>query len=780
LPNITMKKILFLLIFPVFLSLGTCTISDNKTKTIWWEINDSSYIQFYTNDPEHCGYSFVTWSESTNYPMNMVEVKVKKISGSPWGGFGIVFCLQDFDNFYLLGIDVKGNYTIYKRENSYWTQIQGWTYSNSLNKGFDAINKLTIEYDNLNARFSIYFNDTFIIAFFENSFPGGHFGFYVDVLPKDYEDFPNTPVDVQFKVESNITVNPVDGLETTESGGTDSFTVSLETQPTADVIISLSSSDTSEGVVSPTSLTFTPTNWSTPQQVIVSGVDDILFDGDQVYEIITAPAESTDLFYKGMEVDNVMVINIDNEVAPIPPSNLKVTATATDTLELSWIDNSTNEDGFKIERKEGSDGSYIQIDTVGADITAYNDTVFALTLDTLYSYRIRSYNSFGDSNYSNEASVTQKMLAFDAQAGDWFGISAAISGDYVIVGANGEDAGGSNAGAAYIFHRTGINSWDEGVKIVASDADDGDYFGVSVAISGDYAIVGAQNNGAAYIFHRTGTNSWDEGVKISASNAGSFGVSVAISGDYAIVGAHYANVDGTHSEETGAAFVFHRTGVNSWDGGVKIVAPDAQVDDCFGLSVAISGDYAVVGAPWEDAVGINAGAAYIFHRTGINSWDDGVKVVASDAQINDFFGTSVAISGDYAVIGADGEDAGGSNAGAAYIFRRTDTNSWDEGVKIVASDAQAMDLFGQSVAISGDYTVVGAYREGGDAGAVYVFQRTGTNSWDEGVKIRAFDAQAGDHFGVSAAIAGNYTVIGAYDEGTGGGDAGAAYIFYWE
>ena len=538
----------------------------------------------------------------------------------------------------------------------------------------------------------------------------------------DADDVLFTNVDDE---SPGITVNPTSGLVTTEAGGTDSFVVMLNTQPTDVVTIELSSSDTTEGTVNPTSLTFTASNWSTPQTVTVTGVDDGVDDGNQSYTVGTAPASSADSDYSGTNPADVSVTNTDDDDPPTaPPSGLSATAVSSNQINLSWTDNSTNEDGFKIERKQGPDGSYAQIDTVGADITAYNNTGLAITANTIYYYRIRAYNAFSDSSYSNEASVTQKVMASDAQADDHFGVPAAISGDYAIVGAYAEDAGGSYAGAAYVFHRTGTNSWDEGVKIVASDASAGDYFGCSVAISGDYAIVGAQDKRAAYVFHRTGTNSWDDGVKIVASDAGvnyNFGVSVAISGDYAIVGAHYADVDGISA---GAAYVFHRTGTNSWDERVKIVASDGQADDCFGFSVAISGDYAIVGADWGDAGGINAGTAYVFHRTGTNSWDGGVKIVASDAQAYDAFGCSVAISGDYAIVGAYGEDAGGSYAGAAYIFHRTGTNSWDGGVKIVASDAQAGDYFGTLVAISGDYTIVGASMEdagGSNAGAAYIF-----------------------------------------------------------
>jgi len=267
-----------------------------------------------------------------------------------------------------------------------------------------------------------------------------------------------------------------------------------------------------------------------------------------------------------------------------------------------------------------------------------------------------------------------KIVAADADADDVFGYSVSLDGDYAIAGAYGEDAEGSLTGAAYIFRRTGANTWDSGTKIVASDAQANDYFGRSVAISGDYAIVGA------------------------------FG-------------------EDTGGDGAGAAYIFQRTGTNTWDAGTKIVASDAESEDRFGTSVAISGDYAIVGAFKEGSL---AGAAYIFRRTGTNTWDAGTKIVASDAEASDFFGNAVAISGDYAIAGAYGEDAEGSLAGAAYIFKRTGTNTWDAGTKIVASDAAAGDRFGFSVAISGDYAIAGAYlhdSEAENAGAAYIFKK---------------------------------------------------------
>ena len=412
--------------------------------------------------------------------------------------------------------------------------------------------------------------------------------------------------------------------------------------------------------------------------------------------------------------------------------------------------------------------------------------------------------------------LIQKLLAPDGQADDYFGISVALSGDYAIVGARGEDSQGRDAGAAYIFQLTGSNSWDGGTKLLAPDAQAGDAFGNSVALSGVYAIVGAYGEdsqgshaGAAYVFQRTGANSWDGGTKLLAPDGQAddyFGNSVALSGDYAIVGAYHPEPglpsdefrqmlkEGLHAPYTwrvrhiedspggvaGAAYVFQRTGGNSWDGGTKLVAPDGQADDWFGSTVAISGDYALVGAHKEDSQGSNAGAAYVFQRTGGNSWVGGTKLVAPNGQLNDYFGVSVAVSGDYAIVGANGEDSQGGDAGAAYVFLRTGADSWDSGTQLLALDAQAFDGFGFPVPLGGDYAIVGAIGEdsqGSNAGAAYVFQRTGANSWDGGTKLLAPDAQAGDMFGVSVAFSGDYAIVGARGEDSQGSDAGAAYIF---
>ena len=345
-------------------------------------------------------------------------------------------------------------------------------------------------------------------------------------------------------------------------------------------------------------------------------------------------------------------------------------------------------------------------------------------------------------------------------------------------------------------------------KIQASDKQAGDYFGTSIAISGDgnTAIVGAYQEdavvgsktfraaGAAYIFTWSETSSsWSE-EKIQASDKSpldEFGYSVAISsdGNTVIVGAV------EYSGFSSAAYIFTWSETSSsWSEQQKIQASDKQAYDYFGGSVSISGDgnTVIVGARYEDSkFWSESGAAYIFTWSETSSnWSEQQKIQASDNQQGDHFGYSVAISGDgnTAIVGARGE--GGT--GAAYIFTWSGT-SWDEQDIIHASDKQAGDGFGNSVSISedGNTAIVGANYEDAvvgtntitDTGAAYIFTRSGT-SWTQQNKIRASDKQAYDHFGsfdknggVAISGDGNTAIVGASHEDTGGTNAGAAYIY---
>jgi hypothetical protein len=375
----------------------------------------------------------------------------------------------------------------------------------------------------------------------------------------------------------------------------------------------------------------------------------------------------------------------------------------------------------------------------------------------------------------------QKLLASDGAAGDKFSYSVSISGDSAIVGAHIDNDNGDWSGSAYIFKFDGTN-WIQQAKLLASDGAADDYFGYSVSISGDLAIVSAPGNddkgsgsGSVYIFKRNGT-SWIQQAKLTASDGAPyewFGWSVSISGDTAIVGAHYDDDSGSNS---GSAYIFKWDGTN-WIQQAKLLASDGAANDWFGWSVSISGNLAIAGAYGDDDNGIESGSAYIFKWDGAN-WIEQAKLLTSDGTAGDEFGYSVSISSNVAIAGAHLDDDNGTDCGSAYIFKWNGT-SWVEQAKLLASDGAADDCFGCSVSVSGDAAIVGAHYDddnGSDSGSVYIFKFDGTN-WLEQVKRIASDGAADDDFGNSVSISGYVAIVGAHLDDDNGTDSGSAYIF---
>ena len=379
-----------------------------------------------------------------------------------------------------------------------------------------------------------------------------------------------------------------------------------------------------------------------------------------------------------------------------------------------------------------------------------------------------------------------KLLASDADADDRFGYSASISGNYAIVGANRNDDNGENSGSAYIFELSN-GTWTQKQKLLAADRADRDFFGLSVAISGNYAIVGAYGNsdngsqsGSAYIFELS-NGTWTQKQKLLASDADAsdqFGYSVSISGNYAIVGA-YQNDD--NGDGSGSAYIFELSN-GTWTQKQKLLASDAAAIDYFGRSVSISGNYAIVGAHLNHDNGMRGGSAYIFERDSNGNWgsngNETQKLLASDADTVDAFGFSVAISGNYAIVGAAFNDDNGENSGSAYIFELSN-GTWTQKQKLLAADAAAGDNFGVSVAISGNYAIVGAHYNddnGIKSGSAYIFELS-NGTWSQKQKLLASDGAISDHFGRPVSISGNYAIIGAHQNDDNGSESGSAYIF---
>ena len=308
-----------------------------------------------------------------------------------------------------------------------------------------------------------------------------------------------------------------------------------------------------------------------------------------------------------------------------------------------------------------------------------------------------------------------KLIANDGAANDEFGFSVAIDGNIAVVGAVNADIGGnSNQGAAYVFTKTS-GGWTQTQKLIAADGAAGDFFGWSVAIGGGVIVVGADeaivdgNNdqGAAYVFTKIG-GVWTQTTKLTAADgvAGDhFGESVAIAGGVIVIGAYLADIGGNIGQ--GAAYVFAKTS-GGWTQTAKLTAADGAAGDNLGESVAIAGGVIVVGADKADIDGnSNQGAAYVFTKTS-GVWSQTQKLIATDGTAGDTFGFSVVITGGLIVVSTPLSDIGGkSNQGAAYVFT-CKNGVWNQTAKITANDGAAGDRFGYSVAITGNRAVVGA------------------------------------------------------------------------
>ena len=385
--------------------------------------------------------------------------------------------------------------------------------------------------------------------------------------------------------------------------------------------------------------------------------------------------------------------------------------------------------------------------------------------------------------------VQQSYLkAPNARVSDSFGSSVAVSGETVAVGAYGEDsdAVGVNgnqsgtfapdAGAVYVFARVS-NVWGFQAYIKPFNTEAYDGFGYAVAISGNTIVVGAP---------------------------GEDGSSVRVNGP-----------NNNLAQGSGAAYVFVRNG-NQWSQQAYLKAADATAYDSFGYSVSVSGDAAVVGAPGKArrltsggvSVGYaNAGSAYVY-ASDTAGWDYQVSLVGSNTEgcigcvtyaslfAGDSFGFSVSLSGDTVVVGAPGEgsnatgvnnnaaDNSASNSGAAYVFVRQ-AGGWSEQAYLKASNTEAGDQFGYSVAISGNTAVIGSRNEDSassgvngsqgnnsavDSGAAYVYSRTGS-AWALQAYLkssnpdgRGFFGSPGDRFGSAVGVDGDCIVVGAHLE----------------
>jgi hypothetical protein len=405
------------------------------------------------------------------------------------------------------------------------------------------------------------------------------------------------------------------------------------------------------------------------------------------------------------------------------------------------------------------------------------------------------------------------------------GTSVAVDGDLMVVGSPWQDVNGVSAGAAFVYRRDdrgtpgneADDAWRQEARLTASETVGG-LFGYSVAISGDTIVVGdfrdsrdtdgdgsidLFDTGAAYVFGWDGESGvWTEQAKLTASDPAfgdHFGVSVAISRQTIVVGSHNSDLD-TDGDgavdifNAGAAYVFQFDGA-SWTEQAKLTAADAGLSSRLGEAVAISGDAIVAGSPGDLG---HAGSAYVFAFDG-EAWTEQAKLIASDGDSFDRFGSAVAVSGETAVVGSyqddldiDGDGVNDlTNAGSVYVFR-ADGADWRQQAKLTASNAGALHQFGFSVAISGNTIVAGDHlrdtRTDG-LGSAHIFRFDDeSGGWLGQARLTADDAAAFDGFGRSVAASGQTVIVGSpFDDvdtdGDGADDrfgAGSAYAFRFD
>lgn len=392
-----------------------------------------------------------------------------------------------------------------------------------------------------------------------------------------------------------------------------------------------------------------------------------------------------------------------------------------------------------------------------------------------------------------------KQFAADGLAGETYGMSVDIDGDYAIVGSNQKSPAGQSQGSAYILFRNqnGGDKWGQVAELSAPGLNAGDNFGASVSISGGIAAVGAPlhdaasggNEGTVYLFYQNANNpaQWDfvKSVQASDADAGdNFGSSVALQGERLMAGAQMDDESGANA---GAAYMFYRNlgGADNWGQSAKMLATTANPDDNLGGSIDLDGDYAIAGATGADALQQNAGAAYIFgkNQNGPDKWGQVARMKAGQSGQNDNFGVSVGISGPWAIVGADKNDLKGTDAGAAFVFYKNQNgilNSWGQSQMILDYNGLAGNRFGSAVGIDEPYAVVAAKGDnpfGDNSGRGFVYLLDGSN-WVWVDQLADGGGQAEDALGSAAAINGRNIILGApFDNNGANADEGSVTVY---
>ncbi len=418
----------------------------------------------------------------------------------------------------------------------------------------------------------------------------------------------------------------------------------------------------------------------------------------------------------------------------------------------------------------------------------------SVAVDGGYTVAGAPYDDIGATNsgvvkvFNSNTGVLLFLLTNPSPAeNDNFGSSVAISGTRVVVGARFDDTGADNAGSVYVYDLSGGIPTVPIATVNKSSPVVGDNFGNSVAISGTRVVVGCANNdtgatdaGSVYVYDLssgTPTVSIATLNKPSPSVGDNFGNSVAISGTRVVVGCAY-NDTGTF--DTGSAYVYEMSSGTPTVPIATLNNPSPAVDDYFGWSVAVSGTRVVVGAYQDDTGTIDAGSAYVYEMSSGTPTVPIATLNNPSPVVDDYFGWSVAVSGTRVVVGAYQDDTGAGDAGSAYVYEMSSGTPTVPIATLNNPSPASFDRFGSSVAISGTKVVVGAYQDdtgAGDAGSAYVYEMSSGTPTVPIFTLTNPGPAAGDDFGDAIAISGTRVVVGARLDDTGATNAGSAYVY---
>jgi hypothetical protein len=369
---------------------------------------------------------------------------------------------------------------------------------------------------------------------------------------------------------------------------------------------------------------------------------------------------------------------------------------------------------------------------------------------------------------------------------DNFGLSVAISSTRIVVGAYGDDTSASGAGSAYVYE---VGAGTATVPIATLNNPGpaaGDRFGWALGISGTRVVVGAYRDdagandaGSAFVYDLASPTPIVPVATLRnpapAAND-QYGYSVAISGTWVIVGAPF---DDTAAGNAGSVYLYDLANGNSTVPVFAWSNPSGAAAESFGFSVAISGTQAVVGTPFAHTGASAAGRAYVFDVAG-ESADTPIAILNNPSPAaNDVFGKSVAISGDRVLVGAESDDTGAVDAGSAYFYNLESVTPTAPVHALHNPDPAEGDNFGNAVAISGTRAVVGAYRDrtGEIGGVAFVYDLASGAPTVPLAILNNPTPEANDHFGASVAISGARAVVGASQDDAGADNAGVAHVY---